>query len=71
MRYPRIEERRNALGISRRQLSEMMGVTPGHLAAWVERGNIPPWALRRFSELLQCSAEYLLGRCDDITACVQ
>jgi len=72
MKYPRIEQRREALGLTRRRLGKLAGVSEKRLLSWAKYGDIPPWALRRLSEVLGCSAEYLLGRCDELnTACVQ
>ena len=71
MKYPRIEARREAMGMTRRALGALLGVNGRQLAQWAKYGDIPAWALRRLGEILGCSADYLLGRCDDTTSPVQ
>ena len=67
MRYPNIEKARTRLGMSRKRLGSLLGVSGKTLAGWARNGDIPQWALVRLGQLLDCSVDFLLGRCDHST----
>lgn len=58
-----IKKLRKAHGLTQVELSKKLGVTQGNLSAW-ETGRWQPDmdSLRKLCEILDCSADYLLGR---------
>ena len=62
MRYPNIEAERARIGITKRELSNHIGVTPKTLANWQDgKTPIPTSALIAMRKLFNCTIDYLLG----------
>ncbi len=62
----KIAEIRKEKGISQKELAKMLNISPGNLCEW-EKGRIEPNldALKKISEILETSLDYLVGNTDD------
>lgn len=62
----KLSEIRKEKGFSQKEFARLLGISPGNLCEW-EKGRIEPsiFYLRKISELLKISVDYLLGLEDD------
>ena len=61
----RMKQIRLERGMSRRRFAEFLQVSPYRIAAW-ERGRLPrAYMLFYLSDMLDISADYLVGRLDE------
>ena len=65
MKYPNIEAERARAGLSKKAVAEHIGVNVRTYQNWqAGRSCIPSDKLCALCDLLNCSADYLLGRVD-------
>lgn len=62
MRYPNIDAERSRKRMSVDALTKAIGVSRKTYYNWISKGQIPMDKLQRIAEVLDCSADYLLGR---------
>ena len=54
---------RKAKGLTQKELAAMVGVTQGNLSSWeTDRWKPDIDTLKKLCEILECSADYLLGQ---------
>ena len=58
-----IKKARKEKGLTQKELAEKVGVTQGNLSSWeTDRWKPDLDALKKLCEVLNCSADYLLGQ---------
>lgn len=65
----RIKELREEKGLSQSEVAKAIGGTQSNLAKW-EKGSVQPGAefIKKLADFFNVSADYLLGRTDDLGA---